>query len=125
MLRSVSALCDSWSRRSWWTMTRLLSDIRFQLQPNQLTAVDRPRAPEVANRQATQVTFCVRGVVSPLLANLFLHYTFDLWMRRNHPDIPFERYADDGAPRRREEEVKKKKKKRRDQRGGAVGARRG
>jgi len=31
----------------------------------------------------------------PLLANLFLHYTFDLWMRRNHPDIPFERYADD------------------------------
>ena len=35
------------------------------------------------------------GVISPLLANLFLHYTFDLWMRRNHPDIPFERYADD------------------------------
>ena len=39
------------------------------------------------------------GVISPLLANLFLHYTFDLWMRRNHPDIPFERYADDGVPR--------------------------
>jgi RNA-directed DNA polymerase len=35
------------------------------------------------------------GVVSPLLANLFLHYGFDMWMRRNHPDIPFERYADD------------------------------
>jgi group II intron reverse transcriptase/maturase len=35
------------------------------------------------------------GVISPLLANLFLHYTFDEWMRRNHPDIPFERYADD------------------------------
>src|SRR5215471_14480554 len=35
------------------------------------------------------------GVVSPLLANLFLHYAFDRWMRRNHPDIPFERYADD------------------------------
>jgi RNA-directed DNA polymerase len=35
------------------------------------------------------------GVISPLLANLFLHYTFDLWMRRNHPGIPFERYADD------------------------------
>src|SRR5437763_7008446 len=28
-------------------------------------------------------------------ANLFLHYVFDLWMRREHPDIPFERYADD------------------------------
>ena len=35
------------------------------------------------------------AVVSPILANLFLHYVFDLWMRRNHPDIPFERYADD------------------------------
>ena len=25
------------------------------------------------------------GVVSPLLANFFLHYAFDMWMRRNHP----------------------------------------
>jgi RNA-directed DNA polymerase len=37
------------------------------------------------------------GVVSPLLANLFLHYTFDVWMQRNHPDILFERYADDAV----------------------------
>jgi RNA-directed DNA polymerase len=35
------------------------------------------------------------GVVSPLLANLFLHHAFDEWMRRNHPEMPFERYADD------------------------------
>ena len=35
------------------------------------------------------------AVVSPVLANLFLYYAFDHWMRRNHPDIPFERYADD------------------------------
>lgn len=35
------------------------------------------------------------GVVSPLLANLFLHYAFDLWMQRNYPSLPFERYADD------------------------------
>jgi group II intron reverse transcriptase/maturase len=35
------------------------------------------------------------GVVSPLLANLFLHYTFDLWMRRQFPQVQFERYADD------------------------------
>jgi group II intron reverse transcriptase/maturase len=35
------------------------------------------------------------GVISPLLANLFLHYAFDLWMQRNHPYILFERYADD------------------------------
>jgi len=35
------------------------------------------------------------SVISPLLANLFLHYAFDEWMRRNYPRIPFERYADD------------------------------
>jgi RNA-directed DNA polymerase len=35
------------------------------------------------------------GVISPLLANLFLHYAFDRWMQRNYPDNPFERYADD------------------------------
>jgi len=37
------------------------------------------------------------GVVSPLLANPFLHYVFDVWMQRNHPDTPFARYADDGV----------------------------
>jgi RNA-directed DNA polymerase len=35
------------------------------------------------------------GVISPLLANLFLHYAFDLWMGRNWHHLPFERYADD------------------------------
>jgi RNA-directed DNA polymerase len=35
------------------------------------------------------------SVIGPVLANLFLHYTFDAWMRRNYPAIPFERYADD------------------------------
>jgi group II intron reverse transcriptase/maturase len=36
------------------------------------------------------------GVISPILANLFLHYAFDLWMGRAHPDLPWCRYADDG-----------------------------
>jgi RNA-directed DNA polymerase len=35
------------------------------------------------------------GVVSPLLANLFLHYAFDVWMQRTFPHVQFERYADD------------------------------
>jgi len=34
-------------------------------------------------------------VISPLLANLFLHYAFDAWMARRFAHIPFERYADD------------------------------
>lgn len=37
------------------------------------------------------------SAVSPVLANLFMHYAFDLWMARNYPDCPFERYADDGV----------------------------
>ena len=36
------------------------------------------------------------GVVSPILSNLFMHYTFDLWITRAHPDLPWCRYADDG-----------------------------
>jgi RNA-directed DNA polymerase len=35
------------------------------------------------------------GVVSPLLANLFLHYVFDAWLQRTFPRVRFERYADD------------------------------
>jgi RNA-directed DNA polymerase len=35
------------------------------------------------------------GVISPLLANIFLHHVFDEWMSREHPECPFERYADD------------------------------
>lgn len=37
------------------------------------------------------------GVVSPLLANLFLHYALDEWMRKNYPNILWERYADDAV----------------------------
>lgn len=35
------------------------------------------------------------GVISPLLANLFLHYAFDMWIVKRFPSISFERYADD------------------------------
>lgn len=37
------------------------------------------------------------GVISPLLANLFMHHAFDDWLRRNYPHIQFERYADDAV----------------------------
>lgn len=36
------------------------------------------------------------GVVSPILANLFLHYAFDVWITRTFPGVPWSRYADDG-----------------------------
>ena len=46
------------------------------------------------------VTFCVQGVVSPLLANIYLHYVYDLWAhqwRQRHArgDMVIVRYADD------------------------------
>jgi RNA-directed DNA polymerase len=50
------------------------------------------------------------SVISPLLANVYLHYTFDLWAERWRRleatgDMIIVRFADDCAPRRREEEV--------------------
>src|ERR1700751_5747923 len=49
-------------------------------------------------------------VISPLLANVYLHYSLDLWAehwrrREATGDMIIVRYADDGAPRRRKEEV--------------------
>jgi RNA-directed DNA polymerase len=35
------------------------------------------------------------GVISPLLANIYLHHAFDMWMEKEHRQCPFERYADD------------------------------
>ena len=39
----------------------------------------------------------LQGVISPVLANIFLHYVFDMWMKKSFPQAPFERYADDGV----------------------------
>ena len=36
------------------------------------------------------------GIVSPILANLYLHYAFDSWLQQHHPTKPWCRYADDG-----------------------------
>jgi len=35
------------------------------------------------------------GVISPLLANLFLHYAMDMWLEQTHPTVSYVRYADD------------------------------
>lgn len=35
------------------------------------------------------------GVISPVLANIFMDIVFDKWMEKHYPHIPFERYADD------------------------------
>jgi RNA-directed DNA polymerase len=56
----------------------------------------RPFKPPVTQRDIeAEVAKCVGGVVSPVLANLFLHYAFDAWMAREFPTVTFERYVDD------------------------------
>jgi group II intron reverse transcriptase/maturase len=52
------------------------------------------RRPDGTEEQRTKGT-PQGGVISPLLANLFLHYAFDTWMGRTFPAVQFERYADD------------------------------
>jgi group II intron reverse transcriptase/maturase len=53
--------------------------------------VQRPDGTREARTQGTPQG----GVISPLLANLFLHYVFDAWLQRTYPQVQFERYADD------------------------------
>ena len=43
------------------------------------------------------------SVIGPVLMNLYMHYTFDAWMQREHPQTPFARYADDAVAHCRSE----------------------
>jgi len=71
------------------------------------TAFRSRRAPRkaVVHRQVrltAQITFCVRGVISPLLANIYLHHAFDQWIHawRKAPGrgcVIAIRYADDSV----------------------------
>ena len=56
-------------------------------------------APTSGMRWALRITQrCSLGSpISPLLANLFMHYAFDTWMDREHSGVAFERYADDAV----------------------------
>src|ERR1035437_4962872 len=55
------------------------------------------RSPTPHHPLKFEITFCVRGVVSPVLMNLFMHYAFDCWMKRTYSHCPFARYADDAV----------------------------
>ena len=57
--------------------------------------------PEPKPTVKLDVTFCVRGVISPLLANIYLHYTLDIWVKHWRKeakgDVIYLRYADDAV----------------------------
>ena len=58
--------------------------------------------PETQPPLKFEVIFCVRGVLSPILANLYLHYVLDLWVKawrkkEARGEMILVRYADDGV----------------------------
>lgn len=76
--RAVGAVCDL-----PWVMLYVRRWLKAPLQHSDGTLTERERGTPQGS------------AVSPVLANLFMHYAFDTWMARSYPGIVFERYADD------------------------------
>jgi RNA-directed DNA polymerase len=68
-----------------WVLLYVKRWLKAPLEKEDGTIVDRDRGTPQGS------------AISPLLANLFLHYAFDTWTAREFPDVPFERYADDAV----------------------------
>ena len=58
-----------------------------------LTALVQTKSGELIEKQGKGTP--QGGVISPLLANLFLHYAMDKWLEQTHPTVKYVRYADD------------------------------
>jgi RNA-directed DNA polymerase len=92
MSLNASESYASWSKTFWWeTTTSRFAIVSPFLRAHRQTAV--------RIRLATQITFCVRGVASPLLANLYLHWFDALFYGPQGParkaDVKLVRYTDD------------------------------
>src|SRR6266496_3994031 len=89
---SASESYGFWLKTFWWG----------KIPSPFVTASRSPRVRRQtgAHSQKAQITFCVRGVFSPLLANVYLHYSFDLWVnvwrqKWAQGEVVVVRYADD------------------------------
>ena len=80
LLRAVRKHC-----RNPWVLLYIERWLKAPMETKEGTRVGRERGTPQG------------GVVSPLLANLFLHYALDAWMRREMRSVRFCRYADDGV----------------------------
>src|ERR1019366_335403 len=82
MLASVSASCVFSSRRSSSETTRSSSATPSRCHPTLRAEgpAHQPKHPQSPRRQ--KVIFCVQGVTSVLLSNVYLHYVLDLWFER-------------------------------------------
>jgi group II intron reverse transcriptase/maturase len=78
VIRAVQAVTD---RR--WVLLYVERWLRAALRRADGTLVERTKGTPQGS------------AVSLVLANLFMHYAFDLWISREFPGCPFERYADD------------------------------
>lgn len=78
--KAVEAVCDT-----PWVLLYVKRWLAAPLQLQAGSLVERDRGTPQGS------------AVSPILANLFMHFAFDTWMARNFPSCPFERYADDGV----------------------------
>ena len=92
VVKAVEAVCDT-----AWVLLYVKRWLAAPLQLPDGTVVERDKGTPQGS------------AVSPILANLFMHFAFDRWMVRQFPDCPFERYADDAVvhcrDRRQAEEV--------------------
>src|SRR5215468_9446878 len=84
-------------------MTKLSFGTRSPRQLARRSVADRLRPLEAVDRRSTaQVTFCVRGVISPCLSNIFLHHVLDEWFEnevkpRLKGNSTLVRFADDAV----------------------------
>ena len=85
--RSTAGPCPLWS----------IGASVVNILPLETQVKHRSTPPARYHTLKLEVCLCVRGVMSPLLANIFLHYVLDLWLATYHPGVRFCRYADDGV----------------------------
>jgi RNA-directed DNA polymerase len=80
IIKAVEAVCDT-----RWVLLYVRRWLQAPLKAPSGELVERDRGTPQGS------------AVSPILANLFMHFAFDKWLARNYPDCPFERYADDAV----------------------------